>query len=87
MAISSYIGAPEDEPGYWDDKYPDDDEDDDPELERQAYEAFKERGWIIATTEAEVALAEARVADDYEPTPEELDEWYRSIAEPYGGAL
>ena len=26
MAIGSYIGAPEDEPGYWDDKYPDDDE-------------------------------------------------------------
>ena len=25
--------------------------------------------------------------DEYEPTPEELDEWYRSIAEPDGGAL
>lgn len=28
-----------------------------------------------------------RAADEYEPTQEELDEWYRSIAEPYGGAL
>jgi hypothetical protein len=81
MAITSYIGAPEDELGYWDDKYPDE-EVDDPELEQQVYEAFKERGWIVPTTEAE-----ARAADGYEPTPEELDEWYRSIAEPYGGAL
>lgn len=86
MAITSYIGPSEDEPGYWDDKYPNE-EVNDSELEQQVYEAFKERGWIIPTTEAEVALAEVRAADDYEPTPEELDEWYRSIAEPYGGAL
>lgn len=86
MAITSYIGAPEDEPGYWDDKYPDKEEDDS-ELEQQVYEAFKDRGWIMPTTEAEVALAEVRATNNYEPAPEELDEWYRSIAEPYGGAL
>lgn len=87
MAITSYVGAPEDEPGYWIGKEPDDGEQDDSDLEQQVYEAFKERGWIIPITEAETALAEARVVDGYEPTQEELDEWYRSIAEPYRGAL
>lgn len=58
MAITSYIGAPEDEPGYWDDKYPDNEEEDFDELEAQVYEAFKAHGWIIPTTEAEVAVTE-----------------------------
>jgi len=28
-----------------------------------------------------------KLVGDYEPTQAELDEWYRSIAEPYGGRL
>lgn len=57
MAITSYIGPPEDESGYWDDKYPEDEEEY-PELLEQIREVFVLRGWIIPQTESEVAMVE-----------------------------
>ena len=44
MAIGSYIGAPEDEPGYWDDKHPNDD---DPEGGPIVAAMRDAEGWVL----------------------------------------
>lgn len=62
--MSSYTGAPEDEPGYWIGKEPDEEEEGFPEpLSSQIHEAFVDRGWIMPTTEDEVKRVE-QIDDD-----------------------
>jgi NTP pyrophosphatase (non-canonical NTP hydrolase) len=49
----------------------------DPELEQQVYEAFKDRGWIMPTTEEEVARAEALVHQTIPGT--DMPQWDRKF--------
>jgi len=49
----------------------------DPELEQQVYEAFKDRGWIIPTTEAEVERVESLERQTIPGT--DMPQWQREF--------